>query len=70
MALGLWARPEPVVVTPGDAGLCAALQVVTEPALYDRVAPMGAPPELEAFVIELNIELALVRRQIEEACRG
>lgn len=67
MALGVCAR-QPVVVTPADSGVCPVLRAVTEPALYDRIPPLGAPPEYVDFVTQLNIELALVRRQIEEAC--
>jgi hypothetical protein len=71
VALGLYARPEPpVVVTPGDAGICAALHVVAATALYDRLPPVDASPEMEEAVSILNADLSRVRTQIKEACRG
>lgn len=51
-----------------DSGFCGPLQAVAAAALYDRVPPPDASPELEAFVIILNHELALLRKQIKEAC--
>ncbi len=58
------------MVAPGDAGVCAALQVVSATALFDRLPPVDAPPELEEAVRELNDDLARARAAIEEACRG
>lgn len=68
VVLGL-CRPPPVYVeAPDDPGPCPALEVVSAVALYDRVAPPGANPDLEAFVTSLNVELGTVRRQIKESC--
>lgn len=68
VALGVW-RPPPVVVeSPGNSGICPALQIVAVATLYDRVPPPSAPPELEAFVTALNTEMSTVRNQIEESC--
>ncbi len=71
VALGLCARPKPpVVVTPAFSGLCPALQVIGATAFYDRVAPPGASGDVEEVVSRINAEMATVREQIEEACRG
>lgn len=70
MALGLYRPPAPVVVAPADAGVCAALQVVAATALYDRLPPLDASPEVIEVVATINAELGRVRAQIETTCRG
>lgn len=59
--------PAPVApAAPVD--LCPVLQVLTATALFDRVPPAGATPDLVEAIARLNAELGQVRAQIEEAC--
>ena len=68
IALGVRQEPESPDAATDYSGFCSALQDIATAALYSRVPPPDAPPELETFVTTLNHELALLRRQIKEAC--
>lgn len=63
------ARCIPVPVAPAaSVDLCPVLQIIASAALYDRVPPPGAGPELGVYVERMNADMAYVRSQIEETC--
>lgn len=62
-------KGEKVPIEARDTEVCVSLRIIVEPHLYERVPPPGVT-ELSDFMSRLNAELATLRRQIEEVCRG